>query len=517
MGRQPPKAVTALGLIVVASMVWPAAATTAPRRATDTGLLVVDCPSVRGCAALGYHNSGNFGKQSVGVFAGAGRWSRRGPLGLPADVWRFGADFFGNRQPEPRWVNRRFNAMSCPSARNCTVVGAYQNKKNFVDGVLLTETDGRWARGISVRLPADALRLRPRFPQPDNSPTSVSCASAGNCTAVGFYTAFDHTVQRQGLLLSLVNGSWQRGVRAPLPPDGVDNVELNAVSCAAPGSCTAVGNYDNEATNHPGVLLTQTNGAWEPAVRALLPASVWRRHTTLYQYMDLQAVSCSSPGNCTAVGMYSAVRHRSGGVLLTQTDGKWATGVPAPLPANHAPRQITSATHVYLNSVSCASPGNCTAVGDYVARGGHQHGLLLTQTDGRWTAAEARLPGRAWHASLGPGVTLKSVSCASAGNCTAVGSYYGPGGRDSVPLILTQTNGRWAKGVARPPAGAAHLSAFEGSGPDYFQTGLSSVSCASAGNCTAVGQLPHNRSGDYWGLRVTKSNGHWGRAVWVKW
>ena len=516
MGRELSKRAAALGLIVVASLAWPASATTSPRH-TNSGLLNVDCPSARACTALGYHDAK---KQSVGIFAGAGRWDRRNTLLLPAnESLRYGAALFAARSPNPDWPDQGFHAISCPSEGNCTVVGGYLNKQGYHDGVLLTETDGRWARGIKESLPADAFRLRPRYPLPHNEPTSVSCASAGNCTAVGYYTAFDQVIERQGLLLTEVNGTWARGVRAPLPPDAYGgNVELNSVSCQAAGNCTAVGSYDGGNGEHPGLLLTQTNGAWEPGVRASLPAGLWPRHTRSYQTVVLQAVSCSSPGNCTAVGTYSGARQRIGGLLLTQTDGKWATGITAPLPANHAKRQRTSGTHIYLNSVSCSAPGNCTAVGNYVARGGHAQGLLLTQTDGRWTVAQARLPAGAWRASIGPGVTLKSVSCTSAGNCTAVGSYFkGRGGRDAASLLLTQTNGKWAKGVAaRLPAGAAHLSAFEGSGPDWFQTGLSSVSCASAGNCTAVGQHPHNRSGDYWGLRLTQSNGRWGRAVWVK-
>jgi hypothetical protein len=509
------KPVTALGLIVVASLAWPASAT-ASRRPSNDGLLSVDCPTARGCTALGYHEAS---KQSVGIFAGAGRWDGRTTLRLPDNGSRFGAAFFAVRNPSPRWVNQNFNAMSCPSAGNCTVVGGYQNNQHYEGGVLLTETDGRWAPGIEEPLPADALRLRPRWPLPHNEPTSVSCASAGNCTAIGYYTAFDHTVQRQGLLLTEVNGTWRRGVRAPLPEDAYrGNVELNSVSCSMAGHCTAVGSYQDENANHPGVMLTETNGEWEQGVRAQLPARLWPRNARAYQYMELQEISCSSPGNCTAVGTYSAARHRAGGLLLTQTDGTWATGIPAPLPANHATRQITPYTHIYLDSVSCSAPGNCTAVGDYVARGGHQRGLLLTQTDGSWTAAEARLPAGAWRSSIGPGVTLKSVSCASAGNCTAVGQYFkSRGGRDGVSLLLTQTDGKWAKGVAaRLPAGAAPLAAFEGSGPDYTQAGLASVSCASAGNCTAVGQHPHNKSGSYWGLRLTQSNGTWGRGVWVK-
>ena len=131
-------------------------------------------------------------------------------------------------------------------------------------------------------------------------------------------------------------------MRAPLPTDAYGgNVELNSVSCSSAGNCTAVGSFDGGNGDHPGVLLTQTNGDWAPGVRALLPAGLWPRHTRSYQTVVLQAVSCSSPGNCTAVGTYRGVRHRAGGLLLTQTDGKWATGVPAPLPANHAKRQLT--------------------------------------------------------------------------------------------------------------------------------------------------------------------------------
>jgi hypothetical protein len=155
-----------------------------------------------------------------------------------------------------------------------------------------------------------------------------------------------------------------------------------------------------------------------------------------------------------------------------------------------------------------------------VARNGHQQGLLLTQTDGKWaTGVEARLPAGTWVSGNGPAATLKSVSCASAGNCIAVGSYIkGHRELEAVPLLLTQTDGKWAKGVAaRLPAGAAPLGKLQASGPDYFRTGLSSVSCASAGNCTAVGQQPHKKSGSYRGLRLTQSNGKWGRGVWVKW
>ena len=153
---------------------------------------------------------------------------------LPADGSRFGAMFFFPRNPEPPWVNHNFSAMSCPSLGNCTVVGGYENNQHYEGGVLLDQTNGRWARGIKEPLPRDASRLQ-RNALPHNEPTAVSCASAGNCTAVGYYSA-GRAFERQGLLLSEVNGTWARGVRAPLPSDAYGgNVELNSVSCCGGG------------------------------------------------------------------------------------------------------------------------------------------------------------------------------------------------------------------------------------------------------------------------------------------
>jgi hypothetical protein len=100
-------------------------------------------------------------------------------------------------------------------------------------------------------------------------------------------------------------------------------------------------------------------------------------------------VSCASAGNCTAVGTYfDSSSGNSQGLLLTQTAGTWATGTEAPLPANAA-----STPAVKLLSVSCASAGNCTAVGTYIHSSGSRQGLLLTQTAGTWaTGTQAALP-----------------------------------------------------------------------------------------------------------------------------
>ena len=184
----------------------------------------------------------------------------------------------------------------------------------------------------------------------------------------------------------------------------------------------------------------------------------------------LGSVSCASAGNCGAVGQYLDSSSHERGLLLSETAGTWATGVEASPPANAG-----SNPAVYPSSVSCASAGNCSAVGNYVDSSGHRQGLLLAESAGTWaTGVEASLPASA---GSDPHVSLNSVSCASTGDCSAVGDYKHSSGHGQ-GLLLSESAGTWATGIE------ALLPANAGSDP---AASLQSVSCASAGNCSAVG------------------------------
>jgi hypothetical protein len=167
--------------------------------------LDVDCPTATSCTALGYR-AGN--KERVTVFSGPGRWTKPVTLRLPATASRFGAKFFAVAQAEPGWVGSYYHALSCPSAGNCTVVGGYlSNDDNAYAAVLINQTAGHWARGIDMPVPEDQIKPRRNGRQPHRDPTAVSCASAGNCTVIGYYTAQD-LASHQGLLLTEANGTW---------------------------------------------------------------------------------------------------------------------------------------------------------------------------------------------------------------------------------------------------------------------------------------------------------------------
>ena len=260
-------------------------------------------------------------------------------------------------------------------------------------------------------------------------------------------------------------------------------------------NCTAVGSYTDSSGESQGLLLTETSGSWATAVEATLPANAT---ATTAQNVIVSSVSCASAGNCTAVGRYDTSSTQQG-LLLTETSGSWATGVEATLPANAASNAIVS-----LSSVSCASAANCTAVGRYFASSGFA-GLVLTETAGSWaTGMQATLPATATAtatATAGPGVIFSSVSCASAGNCTAVGSYNDNSGIQG--LLMTETAGSWATGVeATLPANANSNQGVS----------LNSVLCASVGNCTAIGTYLDS-SFNMQGVLLIETAGSWATGV----
>ncbi|HXP19639.1 MAG TPA: hypothetical protein VN840_08335, partial [Streptosporangiaceae bacterium] len=79
---------------------------------------------------------------------------------------------------------------------------------------------------------------------------------------------------------------------------------------------------------------------------------------------------------------------------------------------------------------SCGSAGNCSAGGFYeVGSGLHWQAFVVSQKNGTWGKA-VEVPGTA---ALNTGVRaqINSVSCGSAGNCSAGGYYTGRSGQQA--------------------------------------------------------------------------------------
>ena len=76
------------------------------------------------------------------------------------------------------------------------------------------------------------------------------------------------------------------------------------------------------------------------------------------------------------MGGYEEAQIGAQGLLLSESEGSWATGVGAALPAN----AYGSLYGADLTAVSCPSAIKCTGVGNYDSRSSGVQGLLMTIT-----------------------------------------------------------------------------------------------------------------------------------------
>src|SRR5580692_10799286 len=106
-----------------------------------------------------------------------------------------------------------------------------------------TATAPQWHAAKVVSLPSGATGL------PDGFLPALSCPSAGNCSAGGAYSNAAGTVE--GLVLSEVKGVWKAPTRLipPAQADADPSLTVNSLSCASAGNCAAVGSFEDTHSN----------------------------------------------------------------------------------------------------------------------------------------------------------------------------------------------------------------------------------------------------------------------------
>jgi hypothetical protein len=255
-------------------------------------------------------------------------------------------------------------SVSCGAAGNCAVAGDYTDSDGLGQGFVASEKNGVW--GPAAEVPGlGALNQGGRA-----RAGTVSCASAGNCTAGGYYT--DSSFAGQGFVVSELNGVW--GPAAGVPGlealnDGTDQPEalVSSVSCATPGNCLAGGAYGGPYSW--AFTASEKNGAWGKATSVPgLQAIVTGR------WAEVGPVSCVSPGNCVLAGDYENVvpgNIFSHGYVASQQNGRWDNAINMP-----APKVLTKTVNTDVFSVSCGSPGHGTAAGSYQDNHGHLQGFV---------------------------------------------------------------------------------------------------------------------------------------------
>ena len=369
------------------------------------------------------------------------------------------------------------DAVSCPAAGACVAVGTSGAGGSYAQGVVEVQNGATWTS-------IDATGAGGRYPSYTGSLTGIDCPAVGSCAAVG--QAQSSAEVSTGFVLTLEPGSdrttpasWL-AQQAPEPAADApfEYAGLAGVSCTSAGNCRAVGSAHDDANFADAVPLVdqEKNYVWTYG-GSPLPGGV--------AYGQLTSVSCVAGGTaCLASGTNQDSKVPFVATIDTTTDSSAATGE-----ALSAPFQFGE-----LSATSCAPDGLCQAVGETYANSGSYYGYNGFVVSHRF-GAPAGTAATTSSATAGPAdantvehnETLEATSCVSGGFCVSVGSYLdssGPQGQDEASVIDTRTYD--STGVV---TGETDVKAPEPANDtaDDDQNRLYGVTCVDGTHCTTVG------------------------------
>ena len=459
---------------------WTVQAT--PSLTTPAGFTAVSCTSAKFCEAWGGGNPGNPGPEVAEQWNGTSWALQTVPsnavsvasvsctsakfceaVGTSAAYNWNGSQWSVQTVPSSLSV-AGLNGVSCASAKFCEMVGVENTEPNYV-GVAAVWNGSVWS-AQSTTNPSGAAYA---------NLNAVSCASAKSCEAVGDYR-ITTTANDPKALADAWNGSSWALQQAAAPAGATDNL-LNDVSCASASFCVAVGWHFNSAGNEVNLAEIWNGTSWLiKATPNLKSQSGGADDNVLY------GVSCVSSSFCQAVGVGP-----SGPDAALWNGTSWTVqAIPGP---DVEPQEVSCATVDFcmategygdidvwngsswsagssvtgfsnLSSISCVSASFCEAVG-YDPSGGNAAAWNGTS----WT--DQSTPGPASN-------SFNAISCNAVNSCEAVGQALGTND-EPVPLAEAWDGSVWTIQSALDPTNSQSSS-------------LASVSCTSAGSCTAVGQ-----------------------------
>jgi hypothetical protein len=416
-------------------------------------LNAIACPSASTCTAVGFYSNSSGTQLPLAASWNGSAWSVE-TVPLPAGT-----------------TTGQFTGVSCTSASFCQAVGAAGsagmaerwNGSNWTVEPVAASPGAFAAVSCSSPTACSAVGGSPSGVSPfaehwdgsawtaeplaQPSSANISALTSVSCPSDNSCFAAGTANDSSGDTLPLIEhwdgSSWQ--VSFNLPAGTRDAERLNAISCSSPSSCTAIGGFEisGEAT------VVQWNGTSWVLTRWPNPS------IPILASRMIAGVSCSGPTACLAVGYQ----------LALSWDGKTATWLdPVTQPVD--------AVGLSNGSVACGAPGRCVAVG--------YHGAPLGVTYGGLTAVHSQ--GATWTLDAPPlpsgttGSALASASCAGPTFCLAVGEY-NLADFSTHPLVERWDGSSWATQSAIDPPGPAGV----------YDNAFSGVSCVSPAFCVAVG------------------------------
>jgi hypothetical protein len=277
--------------------------------------------------------------------------------------------------PPAASTNDMLQAVACANADDCWAVGT--NAATGPPQALIEQNTGN---GWSI-----LASPSPVGNQQDEL-NGVTCVSADDCWAVGYYT---DSAGNQDTLIEQYTGSGWSIVSSPNPPAGGGS--LSGVTCLSAGDCWAVGAQSGGGATL-GTLIEQYSGSTWSIVSSPGPAGS--------NGSQLNAVTCVSTAECWAVGYLPTEQ----GPLIEQYSGSTWSIVASPNPASDGNNA--------LSGVTCASADDCWAVGGDNFTGDPLN-FIEQYAGAGWSLVASPEPST--------GSRLAGITCVSAADCWAVG------------------------------------------------------------------------------------------------
>jgi hypothetical protein len=174
--------------------------------------------------------------------------------------------------------------------------------------------------------PAEELKAAPGQSLKSVSVSSISCAAAGYCTAIGTAVAgAGASAAQDGIAVTETDGRW--GSVQVIPGlarlNTGDYLQFSSVTCGAAGDCSAGGSYSDGSAN-VAFVVSQHGGTWGTAGPVTGVTSAGSTTTS-----QVTGVSCPSAGNCAAVGDYTTDGTQTG-FVVSETGGVWGQALEVP-------------------------------------------------------------------------------------------------------------------------------------------------------------------------------------------